>query len=160
MRTKIQIVFTLTGVWHCQFTAFLNPYNFNTEGGKIISWNVEKVKCDFMIFLATLCNNITLILNVWSSGNRKTVVNIAVGQKWDFLYLFLFMIVEFFWLFFLLIDSIIFLLEKHLKHLKYDDDHCSCVDISDVKDLINGHYRDRAYVCLDSCKYKKSCQYR
>ena len=74
---------------------FRNYLTFNTVDGEIISWNVEKVKCDFIIILATLCNNITLILNVWSSGNRKTVVNIAVGQKWDFLYLFFFMIVEF-----------------------------------------------------------------
>ena len=28
MRTKIQIVFTLAGVWPCPFTAFLNPWDF------------------------------------------------------------------------------------------------------------------------------------
>ena len=28
---KIQIVFTLAGVWHCPFTAFLNPFKSLTE---------------------------------------------------------------------------------------------------------------------------------
>ena len=28
MHAKIQIVFKLAEVWHCQFTAFLNPYDF------------------------------------------------------------------------------------------------------------------------------------
>ena len=30
MSAKIQIVFTLAGVWHCPFMAFLNPWDFNT----------------------------------------------------------------------------------------------------------------------------------
>ena len=34
IRAKIQIVFTLAGVWHCQFTAFLN-YSWN----KTWKWN-------------------------------------------------------------------------------------------------------------------------
>ena len=29
MHAKIQIVFTLAGIWHCLFTAFLNPWDFH-----------------------------------------------------------------------------------------------------------------------------------
>jgi hypothetical protein len=46
MPAKIQIVFTLAGVRHCQFTAFLNPYNF--DGKKMddffkLLWPSEKI---------------------------------------------------------------------------------------------------------------------
>ena len=66
IRMKIQIVFTLAGVRHWKFTAFLNPYNFNLR---------INAKQFFAVSYYRLLTNGTLIFSFIWCGITQSIKN-------------------------------------------------------------------------------------
>ena len=69
IRTKIQIVFTLAGVKHYQFTAFLNPYDFTTY---------------LLLIFVILLFEISSLMNLIFSLFQTWILQTTAGRKIQF----------------------------------------------------------------------------